>query len=185
MSNVIRLGVPVVLVFVGWVLTVCIHEFGHVLGGLIGRTRVRSVTVGRVGPCVAAHFGAIEVTIHVVPSSGRTEGSTTSRAQEILFIAGGPVASGVVAWLVFALAPQTDSLLGIALFVFGVMNAIAVVASLLPIGRLSLAGNVASDGWNIIGLVVGTPRGRSARRIRWNVERADPARRTAPSPEHH
>jgi hypothetical protein len=145
------------VVALGGLLALLVHEAGHVLGGLLGGMRFRFAAVGplqlrgeegrRVRLGLNRHLALASGVVACVPADARR-----LRARMALFTAGGPLASGVLAGLallgVHQVAPRALSLAALpppSALPAATLLVPAVLTAALGLGGLLSAGLLAAS----------------------------------------
>jgi hypothetical protein len=134
-----------------WFVCVLVHEFGHLVGGRLGGMRPLMLFAGPLHldfnadrtrvlrNRVAATWGGLAV---CAPGAGVGRGSYA------LLVAGGPLASFLLAVLAAAAAFAIEGWWGGTLFATAAMSLVIGVATLIPVR----AGGYMSDGGQLLGL---------------------------------
>jgi len=156
------------LLFVGTmvailILVTVVHEFGHALAASITGGRVTSVTIGRTGPSLVFWIGSVEAVLHLVPIGGMTRSILATRWQAVAAASGGPFLNlAVGVGCLFALS--STGVISLLLLAFGGANLITAAANLVPMPARP-PKRLATDGWLLGGLLVGTKETRAKRRV--------------------
>lgn len=158
-SLVVETLLTIGIIFIAMTLATVLHELGHgCVASLVGG-RVLSVTIGGIGPSAALSMGSVEVILHLVPIGGRTHFFASKRWQQIASLSGGPLVNIAVGVGCFVASPSTG-VMSVILGVFGGVNLFFAAMTLVPIpGRPPK--HLATDGWQLGTLIVGSKRTRT------------------------
>jgi len=150
-------------IFIAVVLASVLHEFGHACSAWLVGGRIVSVTIGRVGPSAAVSTGTMWMFFHLVPIGGRTKFHVSTRWQSVVALSGGPLVNVAVGAGCFVASPPSG-VVSVLLGVFGGVNLFLAAVSLAPIPAKSPT-LLATDGWQLGRLLVGSKEPRMMRRV--------------------
>jgi len=130
-------------VFVGQWIAVVIHEAGHIIAAKIIGMKIVGISLGS-GPNIVkvkASTGNNYINIHAIPNGGHTECDGEDKYFNLpsimLFVAAGITMNMVAASALLVYAMQLDAgWLASMLVTASVMNSLAVVMNIIPIGGL-------------------------------------------------
>jgi hypothetical protein len=147
-----------------------VHEFGHALATSMVGNRVTSVTIGRRGPSLVFWIGSVETMLHLVPIGGMTHYFPTTRWRAVAAVSGGPFLNLAVGVGCLAASPSSGAI-SLIFAVFGWVNLLFAALNCIPMPA-SPPKKLATDGWQLGGLLIGTKETRAKRRLRPIANRA-------------
>jgi hypothetical protein len=152
------------------ILATVLHEFAHAFAALILGCEVTSIVIGRLGPSRTFTAGSLEIVLHLLPIDGQTRCLPQSRGQEFVILSAGPLINlAVGGGCLLAITPPGFRILFLA--IFGGINVFAGVVNLVPMPAHP-PKKLATDGWRLGGLFIGTKEARNRRRAVWIRNRA-------------
>jgi hypothetical protein len=143
-----------------WYLTVWVHELGHVIAGRTAGIAVHSAGTGTGGWVACARVGGVRLYAATRnPFQGITfaeQGLIPHRGRVAVLYAGGIVANTVVAAVTFAaVGPVPPPNWWASAWLFGVLNAVAAISSLVPFSFRVGSATLRTDAALILVLLTG------------------------------
>jgi Peptidase family M50 len=148
-----------------------IHELGHAFGAVVVGAPITRMVLGGGGPSASFRIGRSQLIVHALPFGGQTHVTTRSKWRQIVVVACGPVANVVVAVLsIWASSAVATGRLSAFLLGLGIFSALVGASNLLPFRRAG--GRKSTDGWKLVGLLIGRRETRAARDAHFAVRQA-------------